>query len=120
MCGIAGFVDKSGAARTDRQLESLRAMVGCLHHRGPDSSGTWQDAGEGLNLGHSRLAIVDLTPSGAQPMQSADGRWVIVFNGEIYNFRELRDSLLARGHKFAGTSDTEVLLAGTVEWSTLR
>lgn len=116
MCGIAGFIDKSGALRADGQLESLRAMVSRLHHRGPDSSGTWQDAPAGLNLGHARLAIVDLTPSGAQPMLSADGRWVIVFNGEIYNFQELRDSLRACGHKFTGTSDTEVLLAGAVEW----
>ncbi len=116
MCGITGFIEQPGGVPIDQQLASLRGMVRCLHHRGPDSNGVWQDAAAGLNLGHARLAIVDLTPSGAQPMHSADGRWVTVFNGEIYNFKEIRETLRARNHQFTGTSDTEVLLAGAMEW----
>jgi len=91
-------------------------MASALHHRGPDDEGTWADAEVGLALGHRRLAIVDLSHEGHQPMESADGRYVVVFNGEIYNFQALRGELAERGHSFRGHSDTEVLLAAFCEW----
>jgi asparagine synthase (glutamine-hydrolysing) len=116
MCGITGFVD---SART-RSAEDLQAiaerMARTLTHRGPDDGGVWVDAASGVALGHRRLSIVDLSPEGHQPMRSADGRWVLVFNGEIYNFRELRASLESAGDRFRGHSDTEVLLAGFCRW----
>ena len=105
MCGITGFWQTPGSTPPD----ALDAMVQALNHRGPDSHGTWHDPAEGIALGHARLAIVDLTRGGAQPMQSHCGRYVITFNGEIYNHLELRQRLGAmpwRGH-----SDTETLLA---------
>ena len=91
-------------------------MTATLRHRGPDSSGTWIDAEAGLALGHTRLAILDLTDAGHQPMVSEDGRWVLVYNGEIYNHGDLRDELDARGVRFRGHSDTEVLLAAVATW----
>lgn len=103
MCGIAG------ATRTEAPW--LAAMVERLHHRGPDDSGTWIDEACGLGLGHARLAVIDLSPLGHQPMASLCGRYVIAFNGEIYNYRELRSELEAAGESFRSHSDTEVLLA---------
>jgi asparagine synthase (glutamine-hydrolysing) len=103
MCGITGFWHPGTPPRV------LDAMVGALEHRGPDSRGTWHDGTSGVGLGHARLAVVDLTREGAQPMHSHCGRYVITFNGEIYNHLELREALGAlpwRGH-----SDTETLLA---------
>src|SRR5690606_6902622 len=82
-----------------------------LVHRGPDSGGVWVNASAGICLGHQRLSIVDLSHDGHQPMMSESRRYVIVFNGEIYNFRELRAQLENEGHSFRGTSDTEVMLA---------
>ncbi len=109
MCGIAGFF---GAG--DRQ--DLASMTGLLAHRGPDADGFYVKEGEGIFLGHRRLSIVDLG-GGAQPMSSADGRFVVVFNGEIYNHGELRAELVQRGHHFlTDHSDTEVLLHGWREW----
>ncbi|MBI3447045.1 MAG: asparagine synthase (glutamine-hydrolyzing), partial [Magnetospirillum sp.] len=102
MCGIAG------ATHADHQ--ALMAMVGRLHHRGPDDSGIWIDERAGLGLGHARLAVIDLSPLGHQPMASDCGRYVIAFNGEIYNFRELRAELEAVGETFRSHSDTEILL----------
>lgn len=102
MCGIVGAVLGTGAStRLDKAIERL-------HHRGPDDSGHWSEAG--AHLGFTRLAIIDLTESGHQPMVSPDGRYVIVFNGEIYNFPDLRAQLDAAGETFRGHSDTEVLL----------
>jgi asparagine synthase (glutamine-hydrolysing) len=86
-------------------------MISALHHRGPDDSGHWSDAQIGLALGHCRLSIIDLSPEGHQPMESHQGRYVIAFNGEIYNFLELRADLEAHGARFRGQSDTEVMLA---------
>ena len=114
MCGIAGFW--SGAVRPAAPEETLVSMAACLAHRGPDSHGIWCDNELGVALGHRRLAIVDLSPTGAQPMMSSNGRWIIILNGEIYNFRALRDELRGRGHSFRGHSDTEVLLVAVEEW----
>ncbi|CAG1003883.1 asparagine synthase (glutamine-hydrolysing) [Myxococcaceae bacterium] len=103
MCGIAGFSGHFPAGFLDR---ANRAIA----HRGPDAEGVWSDMEAGVGLAHRRLSIIDLSPAGAQPMASDDGSVVIVFNGEIYNFRELRAELEAMGHRFRGHSDTEVLL----------
>jgi asparagine synthase (glutamine-hydrolysing) len=91
-------------------------MVSCLVHRGPDDQGVWVDPEAGVALGHRRLSILDLSAEGHQPMVSHDERWVVAFNGEIYNFALLRQELEGRGHKFRGHSDTEVLLASVSEW----
>lgn len=115
MCGIAGFWNPSGL-RPDDAERALAGMTAVLRHRGPDDGGSWLDVPAGVALGFRRLAIIDLTPTGHQPMQSASGRFVVVFNGEIYNFRELRRDLEAQGHRFRGRSDTEVLLAGVAQW----
>src|SRR5262249_21259346 len=103
MCGISGY------AGADLR-EFLPAMCGALRHRGPDDSGTWSDREAGVGLGHRRLAIIDLTPTGHQPMCSDDKQIWLVYNGEVYNFNELRATLVAKGIKFRGTSDTEVVL----------
>jgi asparagine synthase (glutamine-hydrolysing) len=116
MCGIAGLFEVGGA-RPDGDLAAMaHHMVDTLAHRGPDGRDAWGDSEAGIGLGHRRLAIIDLSQTGAQPMHSADGRYVITYNGEVYNFRELRRELEARGHAFRGTSDTEVMLAGFSEW----
>ena len=91
-------------------------MVKALHHRGPDASGTWVDDRTGLALGHARLSIIDLSAEGNQPMLSASGRYVLTYNGEVYNFQELRRDLDRRGHRFRGRSDTEVMLAAFDDW----
>ena len=116
MCGITGFIDFSRRARRDFLLGTVEQMATTLYHRGPDSAGMWADENCGAALGFRRLAILDLSVEGEQPMKSEDGRFTIVFNGEIYNFIELRDELEKLGHKFRGHSDTEVILAAFVEW----
>jgi asparagine synthase (glutamine-hydrolysing) len=103
MCGILGF---SGGF----ELAALSAGLGSIAHRGPDDSGVFTDAVAGVGLGFVRLSILDLSPTGHQPMLGADGAVVLVFNGEIYNFRELREELEEKGYSFRGHSDTEVLL----------
>ena len=116
MCGIAGFLnrDKDDSARQLR--ETAERMAAAIRHRGPDDSGAWADPHAGVALGHRRLAILDLSEKGHQPMVSADGDWVLVFNGEIYNFEELRDHLRPAGYPFEGDSDTEVMLAAFQTW----
>lgn|SRR5579872_3057615 len=109
MCGIAGIL--LTRASNPRHLAAIDAMVATLDHRGPDSGGVWLDRDSGIALGHRRLAIVDLSDAGHQPMLSADENLVMTFNGEIYNFDRLRPGLAARGHRFHGDSDTEVMLA---------
>ncbi len=110
MCGIAGYYDPLHPASA--QDATARAMAHAIAHRGPDGAGAWSDPATGIAFGHRRLAIIDLTPAGAQPMASADGRWMLCFNGEIYNFEELRADLEARHGPivWTGTSDTEVLV----------
>ncbi len=107
MCGITGI---SYASNTTFDRSSLLSSLTALHHRGPDDSGVFEDQVSGIGLAHARLSILDLSPAGHQPMLSPNGKVVLVFNGEIYNFQELRDELKAIGHSFVGSSDTEVLL----------
>ena len=109
MCGIAGMLLPSTA--DSRKLAAVGAMAAALRHRGPDGGGLWTDAGAGVALGHRRLAIVDLSAAGHQPMHGDGGRLVVTYNGEIYNAAELRSELEARGCRFRGHSDTEVMLA---------
>lgn len=112
MCGIAAIVGWEG--RREALLERLEAMNAVQRHRGPDGQGVWVDAEGKAGLGHRRLRIIDLSDAAAQPMASADGRFVITFNGEIYNYRELRAEVGVGG--FRSDSDTEVLLAAWEKW----
>jgi asparagine synthase (glutamine-hydrolysing) len=108
MCGIAGIL--RGDFETFNIGETVRSMTSTLVHRGPDDVGVWRDEREAVALGHRRLSIIDLSPLGHQPMESSSGRYVIVYNGEIYNFKELRAEFEAAGSTFRGGSDTEVIL----------
>ncbi len=108
MCGIAGFMRSSGVPERDRHPQWLENMGQAIIHRGPDASGTWLD--DRIALVHRRLSILDLSEAGNQPMVSGSGRFVIVFNGEIYNFQELRSELEQEGGSFRTRTDTEVLL----------
>ena len=112
MCGIVGYAGRPGAMSP----ELMAIMRDTLTHRGPDACGLWSSADGAVVLGHRRLAILDLSPTGAQPMISRQGASVVVFNGEIYNHAELRRELTAAGAQFAGRSDTEVLLAAYAAW----
>ena len=128
MCGITGFIQPGTSP--DDALARLHAMLAPIHHRGPDDAGTWLDVSRGVALGHRRLSIVDLSPAGHQPMTSACGRYVVVFNGEIYNHLALRQNVLLRttavleqlsksdqsGTVWRGHSDTETLLACFTAW----
>jgi asparagine synthase (glutamine-hydrolysing) len=109
MCGICGYVDPKPDASV------LQSMVQSLSHRGPDGEGLWTN--HEVALGHNRLAIIDLTNAASQPMSTPDGRYTIVFNGEIYNYRELRSELQQAGETFQSASDTEVLLLGYRKWA---
>src|SRR5580765_7919093 len=117
MCGLAGFA--STPARTSDELTRVvRRMCEAVAHRGPDDAGEWIDAESGLALGFRRLAIIDLSPAGHQPMVSASGRYVVTLNGEVYNFEDLRRELQEAGlaPQFRGHSDTEVMLAAFDAW----
>ncbi len=114
MCGIIGVASRT--AVSERGWLALGRDV--LRHRGPDDAGEWWSADACVGLGHRRLAIIDLSPAGHQPMQDAGGGLCIVFNGEIYNFADLRQELIAKGHAFRSHSDTEVILAAYREWGT--
>ena len=116
MCGIAGFFSISAPKSTEEGRSTLLRMAAAIRTRGPDDQGAWFDPATGIGLGHRRLSILDLSPEGHQPKDSACGRYVIAFNGEIYNFREIRQTLEEKGHRFKGTSDTEVLLTACTEW----
>lgn len=112
MCGIFGVISQAGSI-TETQLGEL---VACLAHRGPDHQGVWVNNDGRVGLGHRRLSILDLSPQGAQPMRSGSGRYVITYNGEIYNFAALKSELASQGHNFHGGSDTEVILAAFEQW----
>ena len=111
MCGIVGQLN------FDNNPVSpviLKRMTDVLSHRGPDGEGHWIE--ENIGLGHRRLSIIDLSPAGHQPMVSADQRFILSFNGEIYNFQELRTELEVKGHHFRSNSDSEVVLHSLSEW----
>ncbi len=116
MCGLAGFWHPDASSAEAVLHDTVGRMADAIAHRGPDDRGTWADADAGIALGFRRLAILDLSPTGHQPMLSPDGRYVVVFNGEIYNYQDLRTELEGHGSRFRGTSDTEVMLAGFVRW----
>jgi len=114
MCGIVGVYSKYSVV--DRSL--LVRMRDTMTHRGPDDAGLWQSPNGQLGLAHRRLSIIDLSPAGHQPMADQTNRINIVFNGEIYNFQDLRLELESRGHIFRSHSDTEVLLEAYRQWGT--
>ena len=118
MCGLTGFLDLTAGMDCDAQRTVVRRMASRLLHRGPDDGGEWTDEKTGISLGFRRLAIVDLSPAGHQPMVSASGRFVIAFNGEVYNFGAIRQELDAAGLSpaYRGGSDTEVMLAAFEAW----
>src|SRR5918992_111832 len=114
MCGIAGLINSNPEAR-------IGAMLKAIEHRGRDDEGVWtssviDDQGQRVCFGHRRLSIIDTSSAGHQPMLAHDGRFVVILNGEIYNYRELRTELSAKGHQFRTHTDTEVLLAAWAEW----
>lgn len=119
MCGLTGLW-RVGGGPTDDLAAVARCMAGTLVHRGPDDGGVWVDPDAGVAFGFRRLAILDLSPAGHQPMCSTGGRLVGLFNGEVYNFRELRAELEAQGAQFRGSSDTEVVLAAVEAWGFRR
>src|SRR5712664_3743615 len=118
MCGIAGFIDFEARTSDETLRATALGMAVNLRHRGPDDEGAWCDALSGIALAHRRLSIIDLSSAGHQPMFSASRRYVVVYNGEIYNVQELRNELehSARGAHFGGHSDTEVMLASLEQW----
>ena len=109
MCGFAGLIDSRVSSHVE--LAAVAAAMGdAVSHRGPDDDGLWSDPAAGVGLAHRRLAVIDLSEHGSQPMVSADGRWVLAYNGEIYNFPDMADQLRGQGVRLKGHSDTEVLL----------
>jgi len=116
LCGISGFVDPSLSLDPARYRALADAMANALLHRGPDGGGSWIDPGSGVALSHRRLAVIDVSEQGRQPKRSRDGRCVLTYNGEIYNFRELRADLAEMGQQFSGASDTEVLVEALARW----
>ncbi len=116
MCGIAGLLDPGWSGTAQELSDLARAMARPLAHRGPDDEGTWCDGEVGVGFGHRRLAVIDLSPAGHQPMVSADGRWVAAYNGECYNAAELRAALPDRGRGLKGRCDTEVVVEAVAAW----
>ena len=116
MCGICGFFNPHHLASKEWMQSVSHQMTDALVHRGPDDVGVWTDTKRGIALGHRRLSIQDLSSEGHQPMTSACGRFVMSYNGEIYNFKEIRKKLELDGFQFRGHSDTEVLLGALSEW----
>jgi asparagine synthase (glutamine-hydrolysing) len=119
MCGVAGFFWTRNRGPDEMRGIASR-MADAIAHRGPDDSGVWVDSAAGIALGFRRLAIVDLSAQGHQPMRSASGRFIIIFNGEVYNHQSLRRELEASGCRFRGHSDTEVILAAFDQWGIER
>lgn len=123
MCGIAGYFTPGGSAACSRETDALlRRMGHAIAHRGPDDDGVWIDAAAGIGFVHRRLSIIDLSPTGHQPMHSAGGRYVLIFNGEIYNHRSIRRELQSavRAQRWHGHSDTETLLAAIEAFGVAR
>jgi asparagine synthase (glutamine-hydrolysing) len=120
MCGIAGLLDTKQSKGHEELSAIARRMATSLRHRGPEDEGVWVDQTSGVAFGHRRLSIIDLSPMGHQPMHSACGRYVITYNGEIYNFKALRAELEQLGQTFRGHSDTEVMLAAITHWGVER
>jgi len=117
MCGFVGFIDSGSSMLQDTMASLVEKMTVPIFQRGPDDLGIFVQPETGVALGFRRLSILDLSPLGHQPMSSrGEGRYTMVFNGEIYNYQEIRDELLAKGHSFRGHSDTEVMLAAFLEW----
>ena len=118
MCGISGFIDLSYATSAGELRSIATRMADTLRHRGPDDAGVWVDAEAGVALSMRRLAVLDLSAAGHQPMESSSGRYIMVFNGEIYNYEDLRDELSKseQAYFFHGNSDTEVMLAAFEKW----
>lgn len=116
MCGISGFLECNTLNLEDGLQNNINKMNAALVHRGPDNDGCWYDLGAGIVFGHRRLSIIDVSSGGKQPMISVGGCYVITFNGEIYNYKELRLELETAGWSFRGDSDTEVMLAGFEKW----
>ena len=119
MCGIVGFFDPARRRSQEELLALTRDMTHPLDHRGPDDRGVWVDAESGIALGHKRLSIIDLSVAGHQPMVSATGRYILTYNGEIYNFSEIRQKLeskMTTASAFTGHSDTEVMLVAFEQW----
>src|SRR5260221_8409803 len=116
MCGIAGMIDWRTATSADTLRSIGEAMIETVRHRGPDAGDVWVEAEGGVLLGQRRLAIIDLSPGDAQPMHSADRRYVITFNSELYNYRDIRRQLDAAGRSMRSESDTEVLLEACALW----
>src|SRR5215475_3868220 len=114
MCGIVGWATSNPKA-IDVPLEKMRDQ---LLHRGPDDRGLWFSADRRVGMGHTRLSIVDLSQNAHQPMVLDNGRLAIIFNGEIYNFQEIRSELEKSGHSFSSRSDTEVMLRAYLQWGT--
>ena len=119
MCGIAGIVRSGRSSLGPPEMAALvETMTSAIAHRGPDASGLWSDPAGRCVLGHRRLSIIDTSPAGRQPMATGDGRWQITFNGELYNFQEIRPALLAAGIQLRGRTDTEVLIESIALWGT--
>ena len=116
MCGITGVWDRRGRRSPDELTATAISMANAIAHRGPDACTAWLDREAALALGHRRLSIIDLSPAGAQPMISSSNRFVISYNGEVYNADELRRELAASGLNFRGHSDTEVILEAAAAW----
>src|SRR5438270_10345262 len=119
MCGIAGIVRSSkGFLQAPEAAALVETMTSSIAHRGPDASGIWSDPAGRCVLGHRRLSIIDTSPAGRQPMATGDGRWLITFNGELYNFQEIRPALETAGVRLRGRTDTEVLIESVATWGT--
>lgn len=116
MCGIAGIYKLSASGKVANLNDDVRNMTDALVHRGPDASGYWLDLDAGIALGHRRLSVIDLSANAAQPMISSCGRYVIVYNGEVYNFREIKNELESAKKHFRGNSDTEIILEACAYW----
>ena len=111
MCGIAGYINLKGEPASPIMV---KAMTDAIAHRGPDDEGQWIEGNVGI--GHRRLSILDTSPAGHQPMLSASQRYVLSYNGEIYNFKELRAELQSKGYTFVSKSDSEVVLNALSHW----